>query len=310
MSDYQDYRKSLEARLWRYAKNSVPDSHREAGHPPPVFTRESADENVLTDPDADDAVKQRVLRAIPPGKRHKWFRSMTSSQALAQSVFGNLRAYARLDLLQGLCGDDGHPLFIRGAATCCLEHEVKGLEEPQPTSVDVFFAGEHQVAVECKLAEREIGPCSRPWWPKSTCRCDGAYVVRPESECPDRCPLTAKRIRYWELIPELFEWRNDEDHQCCPLSSTYQLVRNVLAACLGPGGGIDARRGRAVLLYDERNPEFQPSGKGRKAWETVKCALKDPSLLQQCTWQQVTACLRADPELAWLTDGLCSKYGL
>ena len=34
--------------------------------------------------------KPMLTETLPRRNRHKWFRSMTSSQALAQSVFGNL----------------------------------------------------------------------------------------------------------------------------------------------------------------------------------------------------------------------------
>ena len=77
--------------------------------------------------------------------------------------------------------DDGNPLF--GAADLTaqnlkLEHNVKQLlGEPTPTSVDVFISGKYQVAIECKLAEREMGSCSRPRLPKKAKDyCDGSYT--------------------------------------------------------------------------------------------------------------------------------------
>ncbi|MQY68864.1 MAG: hypothetical protein GH150_05740 [Hadesarchaea archaeon] len=63
-------------------------------------------------------------------------------------------------------------------------------------------------------------------------------------------------------------------------------------------------------MYDARNPAFQPGGKGWGAWQNVRAALKDPSLLQACTWQQVLDTMRFEPELSWLTDLLLQKYGL
>ena len=95
----------------------------------------------------------------------------------------------------------------------------------------------------------------------------------------------------------------------CPLRSTYQLVRNILAACVRPNGDLDPA-GYAVLLYDARNPEFAQGGKGYLAWQAVKSALRNPVLLRRCTWQELVACLRRDDQLHWLTEALRSKYGL
>ncbi len=63
-------------------------------------------------------------------------------------------------------------------------------------------------------------------------------------------------------------------------------------------------------LYDNRNPEFQSGGKGSIAFSKVKEALKNPSLLQDCTWQQVMQFIRNEPKLDWLSDSVFEKYGL
>ena len=106
-----------------------------------------------------------------PAGHHKWFRSMTSSQALAQSVFANLKYHNKLGLLADLRGEDGLPPFpsnlVRpggsgAAAQLELEYHVSYLGEPRPTSVDVMFDGNYRVAVECKLSEPDVGACSRP----------------------------------------------------------------------------------------------------------------------------------------------------
>ena len=39
-------------------------------------------------------------------------------------------------------------------------------------------------------------------------------------------------IKYWQFIPLLFEWSSDRDYDPCPLRDNYQLVRNILAACI------------------------------------------------------------------------------
>ena len=45
----------------------------------------------------------------------------------------------------------------------------------------------------------------------------------------------------------------------CPLQGTYQLARNVLAACVQPDGTVDANSGHALVIYDDRNPAAHAS---------------------------------------------------
>jgi len=253
-------------------------------------------------------IKKSILDQIPKEKWHKWFNSMTSSQALTQSVFGNLKVLKRLDVLADINGDDGKPFFLRNfdsEENCKLEYVVRYLGEHRSTNVDVFFDGSYRVAVECKLTENEIGPCSAGRQKKD---CDGQYKAGVgESE---RCFKTSSGAKYWQYIPQVFNWSADVDYNPCPLLNTYQLVRNVLAACVQENGDLKCDKGHAVLLYDDRNPEFQSGGKGFIAFQEVKDSLKNPSLLQKCTWQQVLLSIRSEPKLDWLSDALFEKYGL
>ena len=165
---------------------------------PPVFRKDHASRNVLLKGAISEPVNIKVLDTIPEGKRHKWFGSMASSQALTHSVFGNLIAHGKLDCLQGLVGDDGKPLFIRDSghgSKCQLEFEVDYLGEKNRgrTSIDVLFDGDYRIAVECKLSEEEVGSCSRPRLvagdPSFEAQhCDGSYMV--QSPRKSRCSLT------------------------------------------------------------------------------------------------------------------------
>jgi hypothetical protein len=156
---------------------------------------------------------------------------MKSSQALTQSVFANLIALGKLDLLAGLDDEDGGFVFFERAPEprdVQLEYPVDHLGEPRRTSVDVFVRGSHPVAIECKLAETEIGACSRPRLLSSEPNferdhCDGSYTIQRGRR--DRCSLTAIGVRYWECASELFCWPADQDLDPCPLRFTYQLVR-------------------------------------------------------------------------------------
>ena len=55
----------------------------------------------------------------------------------------------------------------------------------------------------------------------------------------------------------------------CPLDGTYQLARNVLAACVRPDGTVDANGGHALVIYDDRNPAFLPGGEAAWQWEAA-----------------------------------------
>lgn len=319
MSDYEQYRQELVSRFWDYQRNNFKDDLNffdpPKKHHLPVFRRENASNNIIIKDDAPEIIRKEVIAQIPEGKRHKWFRSMSSSQVLAQSVFGNLKVYKKLDCLANLRGYDVKPLFIRGPNVhehLCMEFVVSYLNEPRQTNVDVFFGGNYRIAVECKLSEPEVGSCSRPKLKPTDSNydidyCNGRYEKQRDRS--ERCSLSEIGVRYWQHIPQLFNWSADIDHNPCPLNETYQLVRNVLAACVRSDGELDPGNGHAVLLYDARNPAFKNGGEGWKAWKNVKKALKDPSLLQACTWQQLLDAMSSEPELSWLIDSLQKKYG-
>lgn len=318
--EYGRYLEGLVERLWRYRGTQFAGAGAAFDWRilpnPPVFSRPQADLNVLVRPGASEAERQQVLAELPIGRRHKWFGSMKSSQALAQSVFANLKVLGKLDILAGIIGDDGQPIFFSRPASeyrLALDHPIGHLREPRPTSVDVLLSGPEMVAVECKLSEGEIGTCSRPRLRPGEANydrdyCDGTYRLQQGRAM--RCSLSAVGVAYWRYLPSLFKWESDVDYLPCPLRETYQLVRNVLAACVRPDGSIAADGGHAVLLYDAHNPQFRPGGKGYAAYATVRQGLRQPSLLQLCTWQQVATAIRQDPQLGWLGEALASKYGL
>ena len=114
-------------------------------------------------------------------------------------------------------------------------------------------------------------------------------------------------VKYWEHVPEIFDWPAHQDHVPCPLNLTYQLVRNVLAATRDPSS---PQVGHAVLLYDSRNPAFRPGGLGAKAYEDTRKHLRDDRMLRKCSWQAVLTHMR-DAELRpWVTREVERKYGL
>ena len=315
MASYVDYEKAVHQALWswadQYHADELDDGKRQGR--PPVLVRESASKNILVPSDRSKA--NDIRAAVPRNRRHRWFRSLKSSQALVQSVFGAVRAFDRLDLLQDVSAECGRPAFFEGhrGTTLDFEHEVRCLEEPRRTSIDVLVRGlQKRVAIECKFTERDFGTCSRPRLRPGDAtyskeHCDGSYRVQHGRRA--RCALTEIGVQYWDYLPDLFDWPADRDHESCPFGSVYQLARNALAAALTPDGELDPAGGHALVVYDARNLAFQPGGKARKQWEAAFAACLVPGFMRRLSWQRLMAVLARAPELAYLVDGVGRKCG-
>lgn len=118
-----------------------------------MLRRGSRAENVLVPPDGSGADELRAF--IAPSKRHTYFGSLRSSQALAQTVFGAVTVSDRLGVLASIRAECGRPAFFTTHHGCSIafEHEVKSLNEPRPTSIDVLLSSPSQrVAIECKFS--------------------------------------------------------------------------------------------------------------------------------------------------------------
>ncbi len=313
------YKSELIAGFWRYAasRNDLAGTldRVKAGPRPPVFKPKNADLNVICAPDERPERRARLLETLPPRSRHLWFRSMRSSQALAQSVFGNLIVYGKLGILGDIETETGEPLVGAPPLSAELEFKVGSLGEPRRTSLDVLVscANGYRVAFECKLTEPDVGRCSRPDLTPSDSNyaqdhCDGTYTCQRGRD--DRCSLTSIGVAYWHHIPGIFRWPSGRDHRPCPVRETYQLVRNVLAVNVDGEGELNLGKGHVVLIYDERNPAFLSSGAGHAAYEQTREALHERSTLRRCSWQTILQELRRARALKWLTDELSAKYGL
>jgi hypothetical protein len=307
---HTSYVADLTDRLWEYrharfaGKDGLFDPKYAAFPKPPVFGKDHTDWNVIAT--KGDPVKASAVRAlIPTNKRHRWFRSMKSSQALALSVFGNLKVFGHTDVLTTVQSDgNGGPAFGQGPIVpddVILEHEARLPGERTSTSIDVLIAGATTVCIECKLSEAEIGPCSRPQLPPERVgHCDGANPVRGTGL---KCPLADRGVKYWDTIPQFVQIEKWKTHSGCPLLVPYQLVRNVLAA--NPSA---SKNGHALLVYDARNPAFWPSRGG--VFEALQGDLHDGSLLRRCSWQGILAAMNTREELQGLVREIELKYGL
>ncbi|MEQ9813320.1 MAG: hypothetical protein RLO50_11105 [Azospirillaceae bacterium] len=281
---------------------------------PPVLDHQYTDMNVLVPPDGSHA--EQIRAAIAPHQRHRHFTSLRSSQALAQSVFANIAAAGRLDLLANVTAECGRSAFSTDHEgwTLEFEHDVDLLGEPRPTSIDVLLArNDRRVAVECKFTEAEFGTCSRPrlrpgdpGYPEKYC--DGSY--RRQESRKERCALTSIGVRYWEHLPRLFAWSADRDHDPCPFGTVYQLARNALAATVMASGEIDPATGHALVVYDAHNPVFDAGGDADRQWEAAVGACLVPGLLRRVSWQRLAGFITPASELTWLVDSLREKYGI
>jgi len=316
------YKKDLVERFWKYQKQYFSDYQKYLERPfmpggrPPVFLKHTANKNIITSPNISTSELKQLLNIIPYQERHRWFGSMSSSQAIAQSVFGNLKIYNRLTYLGELTDEAGESLLGGiGAASknFSMEHAVDSLGEPRPTSIDAFFSGNYQIAIECKLTENDIGICSRPKLGEKNSNyekdhCDGSYSFQKRRK--ERCSLTTRGVLYWQYIPQLFKYSNDTDYRPCPIYRNYQLVRNILAACMQPDGTFSPNKGHVVLIYDQRNPAFQKGGSGHIAFKETQNALLNPKLLRKCSWQDIVSHLKNKHDFSWLTEQLELKYGM
>ena len=280
-----DYKKRLVERYWTYQKACFPEVDEHFDRPyapdgrPPMFRWHQVRNNVITNPDTNQEEISHLLRLIPKGERHKWFRSMSSSQAVAQSVFGNLVVYGNLNQLAELEDKTGSPLFGEAQATTenfHMEYKIGYLGEPRPTSFDCFLSGRYRVAIECKFTEAEFGSCSRPLLSPSASNydtdfCNGNYTEQRERK--EKCSLTKVGVLYWKYIPDLFYWKRTVDFVPCPVYKNYQLVRNVLAACVDSKRNVADESGHVVVIFDERNPAFQVGRNALFSYEETRTAL-------------------------------------
>ena len=316
------YKTELNRRYWIYQKSQFPvwqkffERPQAPGIRPPVFRKDEAWRNVIVKPNASQQEIDRLLALLPESARHKWFRSMNSSQALAQSVFGNLAVYGFLPYLTELKDDEGTPL-LNGAQVSSdnfkMEFKVNHLGEPRATSLDGYISGDYRIAIECKFTEMEVGTCSRPRLTPRDAKyereyCDGNYSRKETRQ--ELCPLTSIGVLYWRYVPFLFKWQSNNDLFPCPLNKNYQLVRNILAVGAKADGTVSPDNGHVVVIYDERNPAFQEKGNGLAAYVETRAALRKPAMLRKCSWQRITQHIRHHGSLPWLTEHLALKYGL
>lgn len=298
-TDYEFYRKVLISRCGEYGQSfsGAIDTETGEGH---VFLPEQGDLNLF-----DTA----LAKFIPAHNRHRWFRSMLSSQALAVSVIGTMVQRSMLSLLSELQCDDSLPLVTekQDFRLVGLEYTPKWLEMGKRKSqIDAYAESPGwRLAIECKLTEPDMGHCqmSKDGEPQK------AYEELPGYKFCNRVMYNG--AAYWRYWPEISDLPLPTDcTDDCPMHRTYQVARNVICAGINQKTGKFDGRGTALLLYDERNPSFQVNGDGLRSYETLKKALKDTSLLRSATWQSLAGLLEISGGFKDLVGFLEEKYGI
>jgi hypothetical protein len=160
-----------------------------------------------------------------------------SSQALAIDVFGTIKVSARRDqVLDRLAAALGLPAGGPWAVSLEWHDPHNHMREKQPTWVDAVAQSPRcLIFFECKFTETDGGTCSqtrrlRSGPEQGPPACNGSYMWKTTAVGGEevRCPLTAKGIRYWEIIPSLFDYDANESYFECPFRGAwFQWMRNL-----------------------------------------------------------------------------------
>jgi hypothetical protein len=169
-----------------------------------------------------------------------------------------------------------------------FELETGTLEESKPTTaLDWFVHGSAgALAVETKFMEEGFDPCS----------------------CAKRrvgdCSQVIRGRPYWAVARTHFGLHGSNPPEPCPLSVTYQPVRNAAAALALADGG----QAVFLLIYDDENPYFAGAGEW-PGWAAMLdlTPAKDPLAVRTASWQQLLAVLPLPDDVrTWA----CEKHGL
>jgi len=163
-----------------------------------------------------------------------------SSQALAIDVFGTIKQSPLRDMLMDAIASklglpSGGPWEVNLEWLDPFNH----MKEKRRTQVDVMARNSHSlIFFECKFTEQDGGSCSQPkplpdGKHKGKHQCNGNYEeqANPVNGKIAKCALTAKGIRYWDIIPKVLNYQPTADYRPCPFRGPwFQWMRN-LTAC-------------------------------------------------------------------------------
>jgi hypothetical protein len=213
-------------------------------------------------------------------------------------VFGAIKVFrdqaARDAVMNGLAAELG--IATDQGWEIALEWTDKNknvLNEPRQTQVDVKAQAQKSLIImECKFTEQDGGSCSqvKPLQKgkyKGICQCDGSYRVQtnPVNGKEECCALTAKGIRYWDLIPEIFEFDSNKEYPECPFKGGwFQWMRN-LVLCRGLAGNSLQPKVAVVYVDSPSMPFKQKMESGE--WAKFLGTLKKKDFLSTLSYQRV-----------------------
>lgn len=222
----------------------------------------------LLDPQTMSALQANIFQAAWPaigdwdkfpwhkgsdGKTDSW--KNHSSQALAIDVFGTIDASdEKVKILNALARQMELPESSEWSISLeWLDQKNIMKEIHQRTQIDALAMSENSlIFFECKFTEADGGHCSQPLpvgsgAHKGLVPCNGNYELQtnPANHKTSRCALTAKGIRYWEFIPQVFRIEAEQDQRpCLFFGPWYQWMRNITNAY-----AIAQATGRQAAFY-------------------------------------------------------------
>jgi hypothetical protein len=150
---------------------------------------------------------------------------INSSQAVVIDVFGLLKLASYRDILI-------NTIFSKNGNNWNIDFEYTNsqlLNEKPSTQIDIIISNnDNIILLESKFMESDGGACSQP-----NEQCNGNYEeqINLKNNIKSRCSLTTKKIKYWDYIPELYNYDKNENYYPCPFKSgQYQFMRNL---CFG-----------------------------------------------------------------------------
>ncbi|MBD3233218.1 MAG: hypothetical protein GF315_05795 [candidate division Zixibacteria bacterium] len=197
-------------------------------------TRESVKKNIFS----------HSLPSVEPWDEFLWHynnrqrcdtNQLNSSQALAISVFGYLKLVAQSErdlVMNTLALKLGLP--HGGPWEVDLEwlDKENRLREKRRSQIDAVARSPNAlIFFECKFTEKDGGSCSQTQRLKGHVQCDGNYREQVDriNGIKSQCALSGKGIRYWEVIPQVFNCSSDSDQEPCPFAGPwYQWMRNIV----------------------------------------------------------------------------------
>jgi hypothetical protein len=224
-----------------------------------------------------------------------------SSQALAIDVFGTLKVSEDRDaVLDRLAAQLGLPAGGPWEVTLEWHDPDNLLHEKQPTWVDAVAQSPQTIIFfECKFTENDGGSCSqmhmvRTGKQKGQRPCTGSYMwqTNPANGREARCILTTKGMRYWDVIPQVFDYDAGASYLECPFrGSWFQWMRN-LTVCAAVAQHTGLKPAMVVVYADA--PGLAMAARVKSSdWERLTGRLQRGVIaFQAMSFQSLTALAR------------------